>query len=104
FVRRPHADIIVRATEAYREATAPKAFYEMPAPNGVRPGVYYVTLHNMREMPTYQLAAIAYHEGIPGHHMQIAIAQELRGLPRFRRFGGHAAYIEGWGLYAERLP
>jgi uncharacterized protein (DUF885 family) len=104
FLRKPKADLVVKATEPYREKTASKAFYQRPAPNGTRPGMYYVTLYNMREMPTYQLEAIAYHEGVPGHHMQIAIAQELENVPRFRRFGGQIAYIEGWGLYCELLP
>jgi uncharacterized protein (DUF885 family) len=57
----------------------------------------------MKALPLYQLEALAYHEGIPGHHMQIAIAQELEDVPRFRKFGGYTAYSEGWGLYAERL-
>ena len=104
FLRQPKADLIVKATEAYREKTAAKAFYQRPAPNGARPGVYYVTLYNRREMPTYQLEAIAYHQGIPGHHMQIAIAQELEDVPSFRRFGFQTAYIEGWALYCELLP
>lgn len=104
FITKPRADIVVKATEEYREKNAPKAFYQVPAPNGSRPGMYYVTLYDMREMPTYQLEAIAYHEGIPGHHMQLAIAQELKGIPAFRRFGGYGAYSEGWGLYCELLP
>ena len=58
----------------------------------------------MEAMPTYQMEALAYHEGIPGHHMQIAISQELEGVPKFRKFGGYTAYIEGWGLYSELLP
>ena len=104
FITKPRADIVVKATEPYREKSAPKAFYQPAAPNGSRPGMYYVTLYNLREMPVYQLEAIAYHEGLPGHHMQIAIAQELKGLPRFRRFEGYGAYSEGWGLYCELLP
>jgi uncharacterized protein (DUF885 family) len=104
FVTRPKAALEVRATETYRERTAPKAFYERGAPDGSRPGVYYSTLYNMREMPTYQIDAIAYHEGLPGHHMQISIAQELEDIPRFRRSGHYTAYIEGWGLYCELLP
>ncbi len=100
----PKAPVEVRAVEAYRENGAGLAFYERPAPDGSRPGVYYCNTVDMKALPLYQLEALAYHEGIPGHHMQIAIAQELEGVPRFRRFGGgYTAYSEGWGLYAERL-
>ena len=100
----PKAPVEVRAVEAYRENGAGLAFYERPAPDGSRPGVYYANTVDMKALPLYQLEALAYHEGIPGHHMQIAIAQELEGVPRFRRFGGgYTAYSEGWGLYSERL-
>ncbi len=100
----PKAPVEVRAVEAYRENGAGLAFYERPAPDGSRPGVYYCNTVDMKALPLYQLEALAYHEGIPGHHMQIAIAQELDGVPRFRRFGGgYTAYSEGWGLYSERL-
>ncbi|MDX2233984.1 MAG: DUF885 domain-containing protein [Hyphomonadaceae bacterium] len=100
----PKAPVEVRAVEAYREQGAGLAFYERPAADGSRPGVYYANTVNMKALPLYQLEALAYHEGIPGHHMQIAIAQELEGVPRFRRFGGgYTAYSEGWGLYTERL-
>ena len=58
----------------------------------------------MQDMPTYQMQALAFHEGIPGHHMQIAIAQELTGVPKFRKYGGFTAFVEGWGLYSEYLP
>lgn len=106
FLRKPKADLLVRATEPYREKTASKAFYYPPAPDGSRPGIFYATLYNVHEMPTYGIDALVYHEGIPGHHMQISIAQELTGLPRFRKYGGHGftAYIEGWALYCEELP
>ena len=100
----PKASLDVKAVEPFREKSAGKAFYQRPAPDGSRPGTYYANLYRMEDMPTYQMEALAYHEGIPGHHMQIAIAQELQGLPRFRRFGGFTAYIEGWGLYSEWLP
>jgi uncharacterized protein (DUF885 family) len=104
FALLPKAPIEVRAVEAFRENGAGLAFYERPAADGSRPGVYYANTVNMKALPLYQLEALAYHEGIPGHHMQIAIAQELTGVPRFRRFGGgYTAYSEGWGLYAERL-
>ncbi|MBY6094012.1 DUF885 domain-containing protein [Ferrimonas balearica] len=101
---KPKAPLVVKKVEAFREKSAGKAFYQQPAPDGSRPGFFYANLYDMSHMPTYQLEALAFHEGIPGHHMQIAIAQELEGLPKFRRFGGYTAYIEGWGLYSEYLP
>lgn len=104
FLTKPEADLIVKRVEPFREDTAFGAFYNSPAPDGSRPGTYYINLKDTAEQPKYLQRALAYHEGIPGHHMQIAIAQELEGLPRFRTFGGHTAYIEGWGLYAESLP
>lgn len=100
----PKADMIVKAVEPFREKSAGKAFYSRPAPDGSRPGTYYANLYRMQDMPTYQMQALAFHEGIPGHHMQIAIAQELTGVPEFRKFGGFTAFIEGWGLYSEYLP
>lgn len=104
FIVKPKADMIVKRVEAFREKAAGKAFYQQPAPDGSRPGVYYANLFDMEAMPTYQMEALAYHEGIPGHHMQIAISQELEGVPKFRKFGGYTAYIEGWGLYSELVP
>ncbi|MBY6186375.1 DUF885 domain-containing protein [Marinobacter hydrocarbonoclasticus] len=101
---KPKAPLVVKKVEAFREKSAGKAFYQQPAPDGSRPGFFYANLYDMSNMPTYQLEALAFHEGIPGHHMQIAIAQELDGLPKFRRFGGYTAYVEGWGLYSEYLP
>ncbi|MEM6899738.1 MAG: DUF885 domain-containing protein, partial [Pseudomonadota bacterium] len=100
----PQADMIVKRVEPFRERAAGKAFYQRPAPDGSRPGIYYANLYDMSAMPIYQMEALAYHEGIPGHHMQIAIAQELEGLPKFRKFGGFTPYSEGWGLYTEYLP
>lgn len=104
FTLMPKAELDVKAVEPFREKSAGKAFYQGPAPDGSRPGRYYVNLYNMKDMPVYQMAALAYHEGIPGHHMQIAIAQELKDIPMFRRYSHYTAYIEGWGLYAEELP
>ncbi len=104
FITKPKADIIVKRVEAFREQSAGKAFYSQPSPDGSRPGTYYANLYRMERMPTYQMEALAYHEGIPGHHMQIAIAQELESLPDFRRHGGYTAYVEGWGLYSEYFP
>ncbi len=100
----PRADLDVRAVEPFREKAAGKAFYSRPAPDGSRPGIYYANLYRMQDMPLYQMEALAYHEGIPGHHMQLAISQELTGLPKFRKYGGFTAYTEGWGLYSEYLP
>ena len=104
FITKPKADLVVKQVESFREKSAGKAFYQQPAPDGSRPGFYYANLYKMESMPTYQMAALAYHEGIPGHHMQIAMKQELTGIPKFRRFGGYTAYIEGWGLYSEMIP
>lgn len=104
FLRRPKAALEVRAVEAFREQSAGKAFYSAPAADGSRPGYYYANLYDMAQMPKYQMEALAYHEGIPGHHMQIAIAQELEGVPLFRKYGRFTAYSEGWGLYSEFLP
>ena len=104
FLTKPKADLVVKAVEPFREKSAGKAFYQSPALDGSRPGYYYANLYDMKNMPKYQMEALAYHEGIPGHHMQLSISQELETLPRFRRLGGYTAYIEGWGLYSERLP
>ncbi len=104
FITKPKADIIVKAVEPFREKSAGKAFYQNGTPDGSRPGTYYANLYDMKAMPKYQMEALAYHEGIPGHHMQISIAQELEDVPKFRKFGGYTAYVEGWGLYTELLP
>ena len=104
FISKPKADIMVKAVEAFREQSAGKAFYNRPAADGSRPGIYYANLYDMESMPTYQMEALAYHEGIPGHHMQLAIQQELEDVPMFRKFGGYTAYTEGWGLYSEFIP
>ena len=104
FLTKPKAALKVKAVEGFREKSAGKAFYERPAPDGSRPGIYYANLYDMEAMPTYQMAALAYHEGIPGHHMQLAIKQELTGIPMFRKFGGYTAHTEGWGLYSEMIP
>jgi uncharacterized protein (DUF885 family) len=104
FLTKPKAEIVVKAVEAFREKSAGKAFYQQPAIDGSRPGTYYANLYDMSAMPTYQMEALAYHEGIPGHHMQIAIAQELDSIPMFRKFSRYTAYIEGWGLYSEKVP
>ncbi|MBO9488820.1 DUF885 domain-containing protein [Endozoicomonas sp. G2_1] len=104
FLTKPKAELLVKRVEAFREKSAGKAFYNQPAADGSRPGIYYANLYKMEAMPTYQMAALAYHEGVPGHHMQIALKQELEGIPKFRKFGGYTAYTEGWGLYSELVP
>ena len=104
FITKPKAEMVVKRVEAFRENSAGKAFYEPPAPDGSRPGTYYANLANSEDMPKYDMEALAYHEGIPGHHMDRSIAQELTDIPKFRKFGGYTAYIEGWGLYSEYIP
>jgi uncharacterized protein (DUF885 family) len=99
----PKARMVVKRVEAFREQSAGKAFYQSPSKDGSRPGTYYANLFDMRSMPTYQMEALAYHEGIPGHHMQRAIAQELDGIPEFQKYVSFTAYTEGWGLYTEEL-
>lgn len=103
FKTQPKIDLIVKAVEPFREKSAGKAFYSRPSPDGQRPGIFYANLYNTADMPTYELEALAYHEGIPGHHLQLAISVALDGLPRFRKYGRFTAYSEGWGLYSERL-
>jgi uncharacterized protein (DUF885 family) len=99
----PQAPMVVKRVEAFREKSAGKAFYQRPAPDGSRPGTYYANLYNMADMPMTEVEALFYHEGIPGHHLQLAIQTELKGVPPFRKFGGVTAYSEGWGLYSEKL-
>ena len=99
----PKAPLEVRAVEKWREGTASTAFYNPPSADGSRPGIYYVNLVDMNQTQKVQVDAIAAHEGAPGHHFQIARQMELTGIPKFRKFGGYGAYMEGWGLYSERL-
>jgi len=106
FGRLPKAACEVRAVEAYQEAEAPPAFYYPPAPDGSRPGIYFINTYEPDSRRLHRLASTTYHEAVPGHHFQITIESELEDLPDFRRFGARltgAAYPEGWGLYAERL-
>ncbi len=97
----PKADLEVRRVEAFRERDGAAQHYRSGTPDGARPGIYYAHLSDMRAMPIPTIEVIAYHEGLPGHHMQISIAQELEGIPIFRTQAGYTAYSEGWGLYSE---
>ena len=99
----PKAPLVVKRVEAFREKSAGKAFYQRPAPDGSRPGTYYANLYKMADMPLTEVEALFYHEGAPGHHLQLAIQTELKDVPAFRQFGGVTAYSEGWGLYSEKL-
>ncbi|MBU1756006.1 MAG: DUF885 domain-containing protein [Alphaproteobacteria bacterium] len=99
----PSDPLVIKPVEAFREKSAGKAFYQRPAPDGSRPGTYYVNLYNLRDMSKNELEALAYHEGLPGHHLQLSIQTQLGDVPPFRRFGGVTAYSEGWGLYTEEL-
>jgi uncharacterized protein (DUF885 family) len=99
----PKGGIEVRRVEPFREVPGAPQSYVPGTPDGSRSATYYVHLSDMTSMPKPVMEGIAYHEGIPGHHMQIAIAQELTGVPRFRTQAGFTAFSEGWGLYAESL-
>lgn len=99
----PQADLIVKRVEPFREQDGAAQHYYPGTPDGSRPGVYYAHLSDMTAMPKRELEVIAYHEGLPGHHMQISIAQELDGVPEFRTQAGFTAYVEGWALYSEKL-
>ena len=99
----PKAPLEVRRVEKWREETAPVAFYNEPTPDGSRPGIYYVNLKDMATRQKHEMQTVAYHEGAPGHHFQLAIQQELTEVPMFQKFAFFGAYIEGWGMYAERL-
>ena len=103
FLTLPEYELQVKPVEAFREQSAGKAFYQSPATDGSRPGTYYVNLYDLNSMSRNELEALAYHEGIPGHHLQRGIQTGLGELPPFRRYGGFTAYTEGWGLYSEEL-
>jgi len=106
FGRLPSANCVVKPVEEYRERETPPAFYMQPSLDGSRQGQYYINTYQPEERPLHKIAAITFHEATPGHHFQIGIEMELGGLPRFRTLGGRmagVAYVEGWGLYCERL-
>jgi uncharacterized protein (DUF885 family) len=103
FDQAPKADFEIRAVESFRAAAQATASYQQPAPDGSRPGIFYVNTYDLKSRPKYAMEEVYLHEAEPGHHFQISIQQELPGLPSFRRYGGYGAYVEGWGLYAESL-
>lgn len=99
----PKADLVVKRVEAFREQDGAPQHYNQGTPDGSRPGTYYVHLSDMNAMPKSTLEGVAYHEGVPGHHMQVSIAQELETIPKFRTQMGFSVYSEGWALYSEIL-
>jgi uncharacterized protein (DUF885 family) len=106
FGRLPRTPCLVKPIEEFRERDAPAAFYYQPSEDSSRPGTFYVNTFEPSSRPLHTLPALAFHEGVPGHHLQIALAQETRDLPRFRRLGAGwlaSAFVEGWALYTERL-
>ena len=103
FDQRPRSRLRVEAVPAFKQATSTGAYYEPGSIDGSRPGIFYANLRDPAEVPRWSMRTLAYHEGVPGHHLQISIAQELKGVPMFRRFIPFIAYIEGWALYAEHL-
>ncbi|MDQ6861263.1 MAG: DUF885 domain-containing protein [Verrucomicrobiota bacterium] len=103
FLTIPKAAVEVRPVPEFKQATAPGAYYEGPALDGTRPGIFYANLRDMSELPRWTMPTLAHHEGVPGHHFQIATAQELKHVPQFRKMVPFTAYMEGWALYAEWL-
>jgi uncharacterized protein (DUF885 family) len=99
----PKADYEVRAIEPFREKSGPGGQYQAASEDGSRPGVFYANAYDLNARPRWAMEALSLHEGNPGHHFQITIQREQQDLPKFRRFGGYTAYVEGWGLYAESL-
>ena len=100
---RPKAGLEVIRIPDFKEKTAPGAYYEQPSIDGTRPGRFYANLYDIKATPKFGMRTLAAHEGIPGHHFQIAIAMELEGVPLIRKFPFFTAYVEGWALYAERV-
>jgi uncharacterized protein (DUF885 family) len=103
FNLKPKAGFEIRPVEAFRAQSAAGGQYQSPSEDGSRPGVFYVNTYDLPSRKTWDSEDLFLHEAKPGHHFQLAIQQELKGLPNFRRFGGETAYIEGWGLYSETI-
>jgi uncharacterized protein (DUF885 family) len=100
---RPESGVQVERVPEFRQATAPGAYYDSPPFDGSKPGTFYINLRDVKEIPSFGMRTLAYHEAIPGHHFQIAVAQELEGVPFFRKVVPFTAFVEGWALYAEHL-
>lgn len=103
FGKLPKADCVMKEIESFRAPASPVAYYHQPPEDGSRPGYYYINTYKPEERLKFTLEALTYHEAVPGHHLQIALDQENKSLPKFRRYGGYTAYIEGWALYTEKL-
>jgi len=103
FATLPKAKIEVRRVPEFKQATSAGAYYQGAAMDGTRPGVFYANLRDLNEISKWSMPTLAYHEGVPGHHWQISTAQELKGLPQFRKLIPFTAYQEGWALYTEWL-
>lgn len=99
----PKAKIEIRRVEPFKEATAPGAYYQTGAMDGSRPGIFFANLRDMNEVPKWSMPTLSYHEGVPGHHWQLSIAEEMKGVPQFRKVLPFTAYGEGWALYCEWL-
>ena len=103
FKTQPKAKVVVKRVPTFTEASAPGAYYNSPPLDGSAPGTFYANLRDVKELPKYTMRSLAYHEAVPGHHLQISIAQEIKDLPIFRSLVPFTAYMEGWALYAEQL-
>ena len=99
----PKADYEIKSVEAFRAASSAGAFYEPASEDGSRPGVFYLNTSDLSRIPRYEMETLSLHEADPGHHFQLTIAQELKGIPRYRRYAGGSVYWEGWALYSESI-
>lgn len=103
FGRLPRMSYGIKEIPAYIAPRTTTAYYSQPAGDGTRAGYYWVNTYDLKSRPTYEIESLSLHEAVPGHHLQLALQQELEDVPNFRRFNGFTAFVEGWGLYAESL-